>query len=137
MWDTMELFDVLSIEAQPRIFNENADALAVAASTLQPCQDLLEGGKLEIIFRPSILHNFEHRQVFDNDVQIIRFTNNLQEFAKNEVDWREKGVEYQEQLRDNKIPFDLVPLEKMFDKHDMYKEKKEIVKPDEYIQINI
>jgi hypothetical protein len=33
-------------------------------------------------------------------------------------------VEYQEQLRDNKILFSLVPLEKMFDRHRslMYKE---------------
>jgi hypothetical protein len=38
----------------------NVDALEVVASTLQPCKDLLEGGRLEIIFRPSILDNFEH-----------------------------------------------------------------------------
>jgi hypothetical protein len=85
---------------------------------LQPCQDLLEGEKLEIIFRPSIPDNFEHRQVFDNDAQIIRFMNNLQEFAENEIDWRKEGTKYQE-LRDNKIPTSLVPLEKMVDRHDM------------------
>jgi hypothetical protein len=40
-------------------------------------------------------------------------------------------VEYLEQLRDNKIPYGLVPLKKRFERHDMYKEKKEMVKPNE------
>jgi hypothetical protein len=52
-------------------------------------------------------------------------------------DWREEGVEYQEQLIDNKIHVGLVPLERMFDIHDMYKENKEMVKPNEYMEVNI
>jgi hypothetical protein len=51
----MEWFDALSLEVENRMFNEKVDALVVAASTLQPCKDLLEGGKLEIIFRPPFL----------------------------------------------------------------------------------
>lgn len=47
-----------------------------------------------------------------------------------------EGIE-QEQLRDTNILLGLVLLEKMFDRHDMYKEKKEIVEPDEYMEINI
>jgi hypothetical protein len=96
VWDTMEWFDALSLEVEPRMFNEKDDALVVVASTLQPCKYLLEGGKLEIIFRPSIPDNIEHWQVFDNDAQIIRFMNNLQEFVENEIDWREEGTKYQE-----------------------------------------
>lgn len=122
VWDAMEWFDVLSKEAEPRMLNEKVDALFVVASTLQPCKDLLAGGKLEIIFKPSVPDNVEHWQVFADDAQIIRFINNLQEFVKNEIDWREEGTNYQEQLTDNKILVGLVPLERMFDRHDMYKE---------------
>jgi hypothetical protein len=55
VWDTMELFDVLSLEEEPRMFNEKVDALASCCFNSPTLQDLLEGGKLEIIFRPSIL----------------------------------------------------------------------------------
>jgi hypothetical protein len=46
----MEWFDVFSLEEKPRMFNEKVDALVVASSTLQPCKDLLDIGKVEIIF---------------------------------------------------------------------------------------
>jgi hypothetical protein len=86
VWDTMEWFESLSLKEELRMFNEKADALVLATSTLQPCRDLLEGGKLEIIFRPSIPNNVKHWQVFDDNAQIIRFVNNLQEFVENEID---------------------------------------------------
>jgi hypothetical protein len=73
----MESFDVLYLEAKPRMFNEKDDALAIVASTLQPCKDLLEGRKLEIIFKPFVPTNVEHWQVFDDEAQITRFINNL------------------------------------------------------------
>jgi ribonuclease HI len=60
VWDTMELFDALSLEAVHRMFNGKGDALAMVALTLQLCEDLLEGERLKIIFRTPILENFEH-----------------------------------------------------------------------------
>jgi hypothetical protein len=51
VWDTMELFKAFSLESKNGMFNERADVLVVAYSTLQPCKDLLEGGKLDIIFK--------------------------------------------------------------------------------------
>jgi hypothetical protein len=47
---------------------------------------------MEIIlaFNPN---NFEHWQVFNDDSQIIRFMNNLQEFAQYQVDWRSQDDE--------------------------------------------
>jgi hypothetical protein len=86
------------------------NALVVVSSTLQPCKDLLEGGNLEIIFRSSIPNNIENWKGFDDDAQIIRFINNFQDFVHNEINWREEGVEYQEQLIDNNILTSLVPL---------------------------
>jgi hypothetical protein len=53
------------------------------------------------------------------------------------IDWKEEGIEYQEELRNNKISIGLVPLEEMYDRHDMCKENKEIVKLDEYMEINV
>ena len=61
MWDTMEFFDALDMTSIHGDQNSLADKLAVAASTLQPSEDLLNcDGKLEIKFRPSIPDNMEH-----------------------------------------------------------------------------
>jgi hypothetical protein len=132
----VEWFDVLYLKAENIMFNDKDDALTMTVSNLQPCKDLLEDGKLEIIFGLYVPDNVEHWQVFDDDAQIIRFINNLQEFSKNEIDWT-KGVENKEQLIENMLLSILVPLERMFDRHDMYKEKKEMVKPNEYMEVNI
>ena len=61
VWDTMEFFDALNIEAIPQHHNSTADQLVFAASALQPSDEMLEGGcLLEINFRPSIPDNIEH-----------------------------------------------------------------------------
>jgi hypothetical protein len=75
-------FEVVSIEAVPREENYVVDALAVSASTLQPCDGPLQNlCKMEILFRPSIPDNFEHWQVFEDDDQILRFMENNREFT--------------------------------------------------------
>lgn len=73
--------------------------------------------------------------------------NNLQEFAGYQVDWRGEDwrgegdenleVEGIEQLRYNKLTRGLVTLENIFYRHDMYKQKKEVNKPEDSIEINI
>jgi hypothetical protein len=61
IWDTIEFFDAIDLISIPREHNNLADSLAVAASTVQPSEDLLHGkGKLEIIFRPSVPDNVYH-----------------------------------------------------------------------------
>ena len=53
MWDTMEFFDALNLTSIHRDQNSLAEKQAVAASTLQPSEELLNGDrKLEIKFRP-------------------------------------------------------------------------------------
>ena len=53
IWDTMEWFDALNIQKIPREMNGLADKLAVATSTLQPSDEMINGnGKMEINFKP-------------------------------------------------------------------------------------
>jgi hypothetical protein len=66
--------------------NEKVDALVISTSTLQPCEDLMENGKLEIIFRSSILENFVNWKCFDDYVYIKIFMKNLEKFSENEID---------------------------------------------------
>ena len=41
IWDTMEFFDALNIEAIPRDHNSATDQLAFAASALQPSNEMI------------------------------------------------------------------------------------------------
>jgi hypothetical protein len=103
------------------------DSLAVAASTLQPSEELVRGkGKLEIIFRPSVPDNLDHWQVFKDDEQILRFIHNVQEFSGFNVSYKEEGKDYIEEDNPikNPVPRGIASLEKIFDRHDMYKRKK-------------
>ena len=89
IWDTLECFDSLDITSIPRDHNSLTDNLAIAASTLQPSNELLNGqGQLEVNFRLSVPDNLEHWQVFRDDKQIIRFLNNLQEFSDFNVSYK-------------------------------------------------
>ena len=68
----MELLEALNLTAIPREKNYEADELVVAASTLQPSEDLAkEEIKMEIIFRPLGPDNVDLWQVFRDDKQVI------------------------------------------------------------------
>ena len=64
----MDWFDALNLLKIPREMNGLAHKLVVEASTLQPSDEMISGnGKMEINFRPSILDNVDHSQVFKDD----------------------------------------------------------------------
>ena len=64
----MNDLDAINLIAIPREQNAKADELAVAASTLQLPDSLIdEHISVEVIFMPSIPNNMDHWQVFDDD----------------------------------------------------------------------
>ena len=53
---------------------------------------MLEGDcPLEVNFRPSVLDNLEHWQVFQDDAQILKFINHIDEFSNYKANEREEG----------------------------------------------
>lgn len=61
VWDTIELFDAFSIKFVPREDNSLADALAVAASTFEVPDALIERKcKVEVLFRPCVPDNQDY-----------------------------------------------------------------------------
>jgi ribonuclease HI len=85
IWDTIEFFDAIDLISIPRDQNN----LAVAASNLQPLEDIIKGkGKLEITFIPSIPDNVDHWQVLRDDEKILRFIHNVQEFSSFNVNYK-------------------------------------------------
>jgi hypothetical protein len=60
--------------------NAQVNAMAVAATTLQPCDETLQDKcKMEVVFRPSVPNNFDHWYIFHGDAQILRCFDNMQE----------------------------------------------------------
>ena len=135
----MEFFDALNIEAVPRDQNSAADRLTVSTSTLQPSDEMLEGDcPLEINFRPSIPDNIEHWKVFQDDEQILKFINHIDEFSNYKANECEEGKEYQDEgNRFHPVTRGFVALENIFDRQDGRKSNVELMKPDDYIEINI
>jgi hypothetical protein len=70
---------------------------------------------------------------------VERFFTSKDEFANKRIDW--DGLTNIFEVVDlgmqEKIPKGLVPLEQIFNRHDMCKRKVESTKPEEYIEVNI
>ena len=95
MWNTIEFFDALNLTSIHRDQNSLADKIVVAASTLQPSEELLNGdGKLEIKFRSPIPDNMERWKVFHDDEHILKFIHNIEEFSNFNVRFQQEGKEY-------------------------------------------
>ena len=96
-------------------------------------------GKLQIKFRPSVLDNMEHWQVFHDDEQILKFIHNIEEFSNFNVSFQEEGKEYQGEgdQFNNPVPHGLASLEHIFDRHDRKKNNIDSMKLGDYIEINI
>ena len=119
-------FRKISIEVVPREENHVADSLVVSASTLQPCEGPLhELCKMEVLFRPSVSDNLEHWQVFKDDDQIIRFMENNKEFTDSQVAFLADSMDLEVvNLQSNTLPKGCIPLENLFDRHDVFKGKR-------------
>jgi hypothetical protein len=112
----------------------------VAASTLQLSQDLIKGNvTIEVIFRPSVPNNVDHWQIFDDDKQVIKFLNNIQEFSDFHISEKEEGCNYTEDdQKINPVPRSFVAQEQLFDRQDGHKPKEETgINPGDHIKVNI
>ena len=74
VWDMIEFFDAFGITWKDRNCNKMADLLANIA--IKPNDITFVGlSKVEVQTRPSILHNVQNWQVFEDDKDILRFLN--------------------------------------------------------------
>jgi ribonuclease HI len=139
-WDLMEnLFSSVKVHFIPRAENQQADSLAKAASTFAPPTAFKLKYHIEVRHRPSIPNNIQHWQVFEDDEQIRKFLEMVDDFSETHIDQEnqndhtwimqegEEPQEFQEKianhrmlvLKNNQIPKGLIPLERLFDQNDM------------------
>jgi ribonuclease HI len=140
IWDLIEnFFSSVKVHYIPRTENQQADALAKAASTFTPPTAFKLKYHIQMRHRPSIPNNIQHWQVFEDDEQLRKFLESIDEFAETHADqenqndpvWiMQEGEDPQEfhdkianhrmlVLKNNQIPKGLIPLERLFNQDDI------------------
>jgi ribonuclease HI len=134
VWDLIDSFFLaFNISFIPRGENTSADSLAVSASFLKVPLPPMVKYDVEMRYRPSIPDNVKHWKVFEDDLEIEKFLQSVDEFSALHIDQDPdpEGNPYPEvflnkianhqiiQLPSNHIPRGLVPLERLFDGNDV------------------
>ena len=110
------------------------NSLAVAASNFKVPIEPKTSYEIHIKYRPSILYNIKNWQVFEDDQQVHKFLECIDEFSESQIDEDEESSENDDKtsyknmidgqeiidLKTNHIPRGLVPLERLFDNNDIY-----------------
>jgi ribonuclease HI len=134
VWDLIDnFFSAFNISFIPREENTLADSLAVSASLFRiPLPPKIKYG-VEIRYRPSIPDNIKHWKVFEDDLEIEKFLQSVDEFSALHID-QDPDLESHPHpevflnkianhhiihLPSNHIPKGLVPLERLFDGNDV------------------
>jgi hypothetical protein len=126
-------FSAVNISFIPREENAMADSLATSASNFKV--PLLSKFRydVEVKYRPSIPNNVKHWKVFEDDLEIKKFLEIVEEFSEMHIDQDSVSEEKLDggnflnkiaecnivQLPNNHIPRGLIPLERIFDKNDV------------------
>jgi len=139
VWDLINIFFLdFNIAFIPKEKNYVVDSMAISASNFKaPLPPKLKYDT-EVKFRPSILNNVKHWKVFEDDLEIKRFLETVEEFSALHIDQdpTSEADPYADdilnnivdrhivQLPNNHIPKGLVPLERLFDRNDVALKEK-------------
>jgi hypothetical protein len=126
-------FSAFNISLVPREENTLAYSLVVSASQFRIPLPPKFKNDVEIRYRPSVPDNIKHWKVFEDDLEIRKFLESVDEFSTFHIDQDPdpEGDPHLEvflnkianhhivQLPSNHIPKGLVPLERLFDGNDV------------------
>jgi ribonuclease HI len=134
VWDLVDsFFSAFNISFIPREENTVADSLAASASNFKVPLPPKFRYDVEVKYRPSIPDNVKHWKVFEDDLEIKKFLETVEEFSEMHIDQDSVSEEKLDggnflnkiaernivQLPSNHIPRGLVPLERLFDRNDV------------------
>jgi hypothetical protein len=134
VWDLIDnFFSTFNISFIPREENTLADSLAVSASLFRiPLPPKIKYD-VEIRYRPSVSDNIKHWKLFDDDLEIKKFLQSVDEFSALHID-QDLDLESHPHpeiflnkianhhiihFPSNHIPKGLFPLERLFDGNDV------------------
>jgi ribonuclease HI len=158
VWDLIEnFFTSVNFHFVPRVENQQADALAKAASTFTPPTAFNLKYHIQMRHHPSIPDNIQHWQVFEDDEQHRKFHESLDGFSETYIDQEnqndpiwivqegEDSKEFHDKianhqmlvLKNNQIPKGLIHLERLFNKDDIPSKTTLQPQPEEVEDCNI
>ena len=134
VWRLKDSFESFCISYIPRVKNQLVDSLAVFASMFIPPMPPMLVYEVQIKYRPSLPNNGQHWKAFEDDDEVNRFLQVIDEFSEMKIDQKNETLEESPQpqlqnrigqdsivqLHNNRIPKGLVPLEKLFDHNDVH-----------------
>ena len=83
MWDLIDhCFSAFNLTYISRETNQLVDSLAVVASNFKVPLQPKASYEIHIKYRPSILENIKHLQVFEDDQQVHKFLECIDEFSE-------------------------------------------------------
>jgi len=86
VWRIKEFFEFFCISYIPRAQNQLADSLAVSASLFIPPSPPKLVYEIQMKYRPSLPDNVHHWKVFDDDEELNRFLQVIDEFFEMQID---------------------------------------------------
>ena len=133
VWKLKDSFNIFSISYISRMKNQIFDSLVVSTSTFIPRLPPKLTYEVQVKYRPSLPDNVKYWKVFEDDDEINRLLQVVDEFFEMHIDQENETMEEcnQSKLKDeigqdsivqlpsNHIPEGLVPLEKLFDHNDV------------------
>lgn len=93
VWRLKDSFDSFCISYIPRVKNQLADSLAVSASMfIHPMPPKLVY-EVQIKYRPSLPDNVQYWKVFEDDDEVNRFLQVIDEFSEMQIDQENETLE--------------------------------------------
>jgi ribonuclease HI len=133
VWKIRDCFSIFGISYVPRVMNHLVDSLAISASIFIPPMPPKLNYEIQVKYRPSLPENIKYWKVFEDDDELRRFLQVVDEFFDMHIDQKNQNVEESTkprlkrkmgqhdivQLPNNYIPQGLESLEKLFDQNDV------------------
>ena len=152
VWDIIEkCFIAFNITFIHRDLNQLANSLATLASTFKAPREVKASYEIQVKYKPSVPNNIKHWKVFQDDREVKRFLECVEEFAAIQIDNEEditdpaEKLEFKDTLADQKIielktnhiRKGLVPLERLFDTNVVYLKSEKQSSEDNTMNCNI
>ena len=106
---------------------------------------------VQVKHRSFVFDNIKHWKIFQDDQQIKKFLECVDDFSENQIDQDQEDCKLAEnqslenmfvgqkimELKSNHIPKSLVPLERLFDSNDVYKKASKKIGNEDTMECNI
>jgi ribonuclease HI len=92
VWKIRDSFSIFDISYVPRAMNHLVDSLAVSASLFIPPMPPRLNYEIQVKYRPSLPDNIKYWKVFEDDNELSRFLQMVDEFSDMHIDQENQNV---------------------------------------------